>query len=70
MDEFVWQLFKNNLFLPGHFDYFEKGGKPACYLNKNGRRIFYPEFEIMIKTKQKLLNRMTRNMVNYLKESS
>ena len=22
MDEFVWQLFKNKLFLPGHFDYF------------------------------------------------
>ncbi|MCK5664410.1 MAG: CRISPR-associated endonuclease Cas1, partial [Thiotrichaceae bacterium] len=68
MDDFVWRLFKHNIFLPGHFDYFNKGGKEACYLNKKGRRVFYPEFEIMIKAKQKLLNQMARSMVNYLKE--
>lgn len=70
MDKFVYQLFKNNVFLPGHFDSIKKAGKDACYLNKNGRRVFYPEFELMIKDKQKLLNQITRKMVNYLKKNT
>jgi len=62
IDKFVWELFKDDIFSQPDFEHQNN----SCLLNKEGRKKFYPVFEMMIKQKQKLLNQLARYMVNYL----
>jgi len=42
LDRWVWQLFRQRVLLPEHF----VTDKGACLLNKAGRQVFYPRFEV------------------------
>lgn len=62
IDQFILQLFNNNILKKKYF--FNQG--PQCLLNKQGRAIFYTEFERKMRIWQKGIDHMARLMVREL----
>jgi CRISPR-associated protein Cas1 len=60
----VWQLFKDASFSPGHF----KIEKSACLLTQEGSRIFYPRFHQQIGTWRKELRHYAQYFARYLQD--
>jgi len=62
LDRWVWGLFRERTLLAEHFVW-DKG---ACLLNKAGRQIFYPRFEVAARLWRRYLRQQSYHLANEL----